>query len=114
MPPPVNMNAPPAGEMQPPPPADASADSAPPPAKVRRAIDRARADDLSRNDWYRLHRALVVALQTRSESPAPAAIRCTPFCAFGSAKVVVALASTTLAGDSGSAPVCRGFVKLRT
>ena len=35
-------------------------------------LDSERASQLSRNDWYRLHRALVVALQTRSESPAAA------------------------------------------
>ena len=30
------------------------------------AFDAARADELSRNDWYRLHRALVVAMQTET------------------------------------------------
>ena len=42
-----------------------------------RALDAARADALSRNDWYRLHRQLTVALQTRDAAdgaaPAPAA-----------------------------------------
>ena len=31
-----------------------------------RALDPARADKLSRNDWYRLQRAICVALQTDS------------------------------------------------
>ena len=30
------------------------------------ALDTERADELSRNDWYRLHRALVVAMQTET------------------------------------------------
>jgi tRNA dimethylallyltransferase len=40
-----------------------------------RRLDPSRAAQLSRNDWYRLHRALVVAMQTettREEASAPA------------------------------------------
>ena len=36
------------------------------------ALDAARAAQLSRNDWYRLHRALVVAMQGGSAPPAEA------------------------------------------
>jgi len=35
-----------------------------------RALDGPRAAQLSANDWYRLHRALVVAMQTRSQAAA--------------------------------------------